>query len=114
MNDVERYITYPMAIQVFKQDLQELKKFSLGNLYLDLVESIIKRMEQDFYKLKSELYSKNHIDVRRLNSKKYTINGKVIEYTSDELKEMTKQLMNEYLTGNKAETFIPTNRPWTN
>jgi hypothetical protein len=102
---IKKYIAMPMAIKVFQQDLHTFREFSIGNLYLDMVESIIVRLEKDFYKLKSELISEHHIDVRKLSNGKYKANNEVYDFTPEELKEMTSQVMSDYLYGDKAKKF---------
>jgi hypothetical protein len=101
-----------MAITIFKQDIEKFKKVKLGNLYQDMLESIIERMQEDFYKLKDELRSRYRIDVQRLENGKYKVNDEVLEYTSEELKEFTSQLMSEYLYGDKAAGFERKDRAW--
>lgn len=108
---VKRYIAMPMAIQVFKQDIERFKEFKLGNLYQDMLESIIERMQQDFRQLKSELRSQ-HIDVRKLDIGKYKVNNEVFEFTPEELKEMTSKLMSDYLYGENTEGFERMDRTW--
>ncbi|MEN2468185.1 hypothetical protein [Ornithinibacillus sp. JPR2-1] len=113
MNDlINKYISYPLAVTVFKQDLERFKSFEVGNLYMDMVESIIERMHKDYYELKSDLISKHHIDIKRLGAGKYQINKEVVEFTSDELKKMTEELMSEYLHGDKATSFERKERMW--
>lgn len=101
---VKRYIAMPMAIKVFKQDKERFNEFKLGNLYEDMLDSIIERMQQDFFNLKDEMNSK-HINLRKIDSLKYRVNGEVMEFSSEELKEMTGELMSEYLHGDKAGKF---------
>lgn len=113
MNElIKKYIAYPLAVTVFKQDKDKFNDFKLGNLYLDMLDSIIERMQQDFYQLKAELLSKHHIDVQRIEVGKYKINGKIVEFTAEELKELTNQLMSEYLYGDKAAEFKRQERVW--
>ncbi|MEN2468217.1 hypothetical protein [Ornithinibacillus sp. JPR2-1] len=113
MNDlIKKYIAYPLAVTVFKQDLERFKSFEVGNLYMDMVESIIERMHKDFYQLKAELLSKHHIDVQHIEIGKYKINGEIVEFSPEELKQMTDELMSEYLYGSKAQGFERQERPW--
>ncbi|MEN2464701.1 hypothetical protein [Ornithinibacillus sp. JPR2-1] len=113
MNElIKKYIAYPLAVTVFKQDLERFKSFEVGNLYMDMVESIIERMHKDYYELKADLISNHHIDIRRLEVGKYQINKEVVEFTSDELKKMTEELMSEYLYRDKASGFERQERVW--
>jgi hypothetical protein len=109
---IKRFIAMPMAIKVFKQDLESFRKFKLGNLYQDMLESIVERMQEDFYKLKDELHSRYRIDVKRLENGKYKVNDEVIEYSSEELKGFTSSLMSEYLYGDSASGFERRDRIW--
>ncbi|MEN2765693.1 hypothetical protein [Ornithinibacillus xuwenensis] len=109
---LSKYIAMPMAIKVFKQDLENFKKVKLGNLYQDMLESIIERMQEDFYKLKDELHSRYRIDVKRLKNGKYTMNNELLEYSTEELKAFTSQLMSDYLYGDKARGFERKDRIW--
>jgi hypothetical protein len=45
---IKRFIAMPMAIKVFKQDLESFRKFKLGNLYQDMLESIVERWKKIF------------------------------------------------------------------
>ncbi|MEN2765853.1 hypothetical protein [Ornithinibacillus xuwenensis] len=111
-NLIKRYIAYPMAIKVFHQDIERFKKVKLSNLYQDMLESIIERMQEDFYKLNDELRSRYRMDVKRLDNGRYKVNNEVLEYTPEELKEFTSQLMSEYLYGDKAAGFERKDRIW--
>jgi len=92
---INKYITLPMAIKVLKEDKMRFEEFKLGYLYQDLIDSVIKNMEKDFYKLKSELFNK----VKHLGGTKYRINNEVVEYTPGDLKELTTKTIKEYFNG---------------
>jgi len=94
---IDCYITLPMVINVFKQDQEQFKKFKMRGLYLDLLDAAIDKASQDFYELKSDMISKYHLDVKRIGQTTYSVNGEVIEYSAAELKELTSELMSEYL-----------------
>lgn len=100
----------PMAIRVLKQDVESFRAFEIGSLYMDLAESIISRLEDDFLTLKAELYSVHHIEVRRLGNGKYKANNEILEFTSEELKEMTREVIEEYLMNTKE--IERKSRPW--
>src|SRR5699024_10418850 len=95
---IDRYITLPMAINVFKKDQERFKKFKMRGLYLDLLDAAIDKASQDFYELKGKLISENHLDVKKIGRLQFSVNGDVVEYSAEELKGITSQLMSEYLT----------------
>ncbi|WP_096269416.1 hypothetical protein [Paucisalibacillus globulus] len=101
-----------MAIAVFKQDKEKFSEFQLRNLYEDMIDSIIERMHQDYFKIKTELLTKHHIEIKRIKKGKYEINKEMVEFKPEELKEMTKQLMTDYSHGKKAARFEVKDRPW--
>ncbi|MEN2465619.1 hypothetical protein [Ornithinibacillus sp. JPR2-1] len=113
MNDlVKKFVAYPLAVTVFKQDKDKFNDFKLGNLYLDMLDSVIERMQRDFFQLKAELLSKHHIDVQRIEVGKYRVNGEIVEFSPEELKQLTNQLMSDYLYGDKAQGFERKDRIW--
>lgn len=92
---INKYITLPMAIKVLKQDKIKVDELKFGYLYQDLIDTAIKNMEMDFYKLKGKLFNK----VKRLEGTKYKIDNKVIEYALEQLKELTTKTIKEYFNG---------------
>lgn len=90
-----------MAVQVFKQDKEQLQKSKVHIIYFNLIDSILEKMQEDFNKLKVEMYSKHHLDVRYLGKEngmvKYTINKEEIGFSPNELRDNTEELMKEYL-----------------
>ncbi|WP_047984109.1 hypothetical protein [Ornithinibacillus californiensis] len=109
---IKKYISHPMVLTVFKQDIQKFNEFKLSNLYVDMLESIIDRFQQDYFRLKAEMYSKHHNEVKRLDTRNYKVNDELMEFTPEELKEITKVLMSEYLHGNNARRFERKDRTW--
>ena len=101
MNLVLRFITFPMAVQVFKQDKDQFQKSKVYIIYFNLIDSILEKMQEDFNQLKAEMYSKHHLDVRYLGKEngmvKYTINKEEIGFSPNELRDNTEKLMREYL-----------------
>lgn len=93
---IDRYIALPMAINVFKQDREEFKKFKMGPVYLTLLDPAIEKATQNFYELKKDMISKHHIDIKRIGNLQYKVNDKIVEYTSGELKKLSENIMNEY------------------
>lgn len=111
---IKRYIAMPMAVAVFKQDKEKFSEFRLGNLYEDMLDAIIERMQQDYFHLKKELITKHHIDIKKIEKGKYEINKEIVEFTPEELKEMTREVMSDYLYGDHARGFERKNRVWGN
>jgi hypothetical protein len=109
---INKYIAMPMAIKVFIQDIEKFNEFKLGNLYVDMLDSIIQRMHQDYFDLKAELISIHHVDVKKLDVGKYKINNEVVEFTPEELKKFTEEVMSDYLYGEKASSFERKERTW--
>lgn len=99
----KKYIVLPLAIKNFERDKELFKHFTMGNLYLDVIDATIKDLKEDFYILKHTIKYKHGLHVRKVSALKYTVNGNVIKFTSKELKEMTSQLMSEYLQKVKFE-----------
>lgn len=99
MNDelIERYIAMPLAISVFKNDREEFKEFKTSNVYLDMVDSAIEQLEKEFYALRQDL-NKQQINIKKIGSLEYSVNGEVVTYTSDQLKEMTRRVMEQCLS----------------
>ena len=98
---VLRFITMPMAIQIFKQDKESFAASKVNMLYEDLFDSILNKLQNDFKKLKADMYSKHHMDVRYIGKEngmvKYSVNRSITEFTPEELRSKTGELMREYL-----------------
>lgn len=105
---LNKFIALPMAITVFKQDYKTFEPYRAGNLYQDKLQVVIDQMKKDFYKIKSELV-RNNTQVRLINQCKYNVNGEIIEYGTDELKELTANIMHHYL---HTVDFEIQNRIW--
>ncbi|OEH54001.1 hypothetical protein AQ616_09440 [Oceanobacillus sp. E9] len=102
MNDlVLKYICMPLAINTLKHNekLYDQDKFKIVPPYLDLHESLIKAIEKDFRQLKSDMYSKYHLDIRKVSNNTYTINKEEREFSSEELREGTKNVIQSYMYG---------------
>ena len=102
MNDlVLKFITMPMAIKIFKQDKESFAFSKVGNVYQDLLDSVLNKLQSDFNDLKKDMYTKHHLDVRYIgrdnNKVKYTVNNNVVEFTPEELRNKTEELMKKYL-----------------
>lgn len=109
---IRKYIAIPMALTVFKQDKEEFSKYQLGNIYEDMIDSIVEQMHQDYFKIKTELLTKHHIDIKRIEKGKYEINKEIVEFSSEELKGFTQRVMSDYLHGENARGFERKDRIW--
>ncbi|WP_096269515.1 hypothetical protein [Paucisalibacillus globulus] len=101
-----------MAITVFKQDKEKFSEYQLRNLYEDMIDSIIERMQQDYFKIKTELLTKHHVDIKRIEKGKYEINKEIMEFSPEELKKFTENVMSDYLYGDNAAEFERKDRIW--
>lgn len=109
---IQKFIATQLAIKNFRRDKINFEDFKFGYVYNDMLDSIIEQLEKEFYSLKAKLISSYHIEVMFLgkeeNVNRYKIKNKdtekIIEFTSDELKEMTGALMKESLI--KYQSFI--------
>lgn len=110
---IDKYIAMPMAITVFKQDQITFKSFKIGNLYQDKLDAAIDKLKEDFYFMKKELISRHHLDVKCLDQCRYTVNGKIIEYSPGGLKMLTSDIMRDYLYGENATNFEVKDRVWS-
>lgn len=104
-----RFITMPMAVQVFKQDKEQFRKSKTQAVYLDLIDSVLEKLQEDFKQLKADMYSVHHLDIKHLGKSegvvKYSVNKQVIEFTPDELKDKTEEIMREYLTNVELKSW---------
>ncbi|GLO64766.1 hypothetical protein [Oceanobacillus kimchii] len=102
MNElVLKYICMPMAIATLKHNekLYDQDKFKIVPPYLDLHESLINAIEKDFLELKREVIQDHYLNIRKQSTGKYVVNGKVMEFTSEELREGTKKVIQSYMYG---------------
>jgi len=106
---IDRYIALPMAISVLKQDREEFKKFTMGPVYLTLLDPAIEKATQDFYDLKKDMISKHHVDIKRIGKLQYKVNDEIIKYTADQLKKLSENIMNEYFGSVEVQEEI---KPW--
>ncbi|OEH52980.1 hypothetical protein AQ616_18930 [Oceanobacillus sp. E9] len=102
MNElVLKYICMPLAINTLKHNekLYDQEKFKIAPLYLNLHESLINAIEKDFYKLKREIIQDHQLIIRKQSTGKYVVNGEIVEFTSEELREGTKKVIQSYMYG---------------
>lgn len=86
---------------------------------MDLLDAALKNLRKDYGVIKGRLYQIHNITVQRYpthhkRSYKIRTNQKteVIEFSSEQLKEMTKHTMKEYFFGERSKTFNETERVW--
>ncbi|GAB3051650.1 hypothetical protein [Virgibacillus ainsalahensis] len=109
---IKKYIAIPMAIKVFRQDQEKFKSYKIGNVYLDKLDAVINQLQHDLNNIKKQMYTVHHINIKRIDKSKYKVNNEIIEFTPDELREMTKKIMQEYLYGDEASDFETKERMW--
>lgn len=104
---VLRFITMPMAIKIFNDDKEGFKVSKASSVYLDLIDSILKQLESDFKKLKVNMYKVHHLDIRYLgkvnDAVRYSVNKDVVVFSPGELRNGTKELMEEYIATAEVE-----------
>lgn len=81
---IDRYIALPMAITVLKQDREEFKKFKMAPVYKRLMDPVIEKASSDFYELKRDIISKHHLDIKKFDGLRYTVNGEIVEDIAEE------------------------------
>ncbi|MBT2599073.1 MULTISPECIES: hypothetical protein [unclassified Oceanobacillus] len=102
MNElVLKYICMPLAINTLKHNekLYDQNKFKIVPPYLDLHESLIKAIEKDFYELKREVIQDYQLNIRKQSTGKYVVNGEIMDFAPEELREGTKQVIQSYMYG---------------
>lgn len=113
---IEKYITLPMAIKVFRQDKYKFADFKFGNLYQDKIDSCLDRLQKDFNELKRKMYTVHHLDVKYLGKHndevRYAVNNEVISFAPEDLRKMTEDVMGDYLYGSKSTAFERKDRVW--
>lgn len=103
----------PLAINVLKHNrkLQD-ENLRIPTPYLNLNDSIMAQIKKDFYQLKKNIISVHHLDIRKKEGNKYTVNDEIVEFTADELREGTKQVIESYMYGENAVTVEDKEYPW--
>nr|WP_026681321.1 hypothetical protein [Priestia megaterium] len=98
---IQDFITLPMAIKVYEQDKKLVEDFYMANIYISMFDANIERLKKEFIETKKKMYTNYHVDVKRVGktSYKWLSRGQsgIIEYTPDELREMTKNIMGRYI-----------------
>ncbi|WBX80706.1 hypothetical protein PD280_02425 [Virgibacillus salarius] len=103
---IQDFIVIPMAIKVYEQDKKLIAAdFTMANLYISMIDAVIDRLRQVQIETKKKLYTKYHVDVKRVGntSYKWLSRGEsgIIEFTPQELREMTRDIMEKYMYGTK-------------
>lgn len=105
---VLRFVCMPMAAALFRQDKNKFSVSKVNVVYYDLIDSVLEKLDIDFKQLKADMYSKYHLDVKYLGKNngivRYSVNKEIVEYTPDELKDKTEELMKEYLGNVKLKS----------
>lgn len=116
MDIVNQFIATSLAIKVFKRDQKAFMDFKFRDLYLDKTDAAIDKLYEDFNNLKRDMYTKHHIDIRQLDGTKYLVKSRdtneILEFTPEQLKQMTSEVMERYLTGDKAVPHEKKDRRW--
>ncbi len=115
---INKFIAIPLAIKVFRMDREQIKDFKTAHVYLDKLDAVLVKLQEDFNILKKDMYTLHHIDIKFLGKEngtvKYKANSEVITFTPEELKAMTSDLMRDHLYGEKAGEFPIQDRIWEN
>lgn len=113
---IEYSIALPLALKVFKLDRKQFENLYAANAYLDLFDTVIEQIQYDIVSVKERLFHKYHIIVQDHEDNKYKVikynRSQFISYTSDELKNMTANVMNQYLQESKVLTLKKKSRAW--
>ena len=96
---VDKYITFPFVIENMENDLKFFKGLKMGLRIIEELnlESVLQKIKGDYYLLKNLMRVKHGLDVRKISTLQYVVNGVKTKYTSKEVKNMTEQLMMEYI-----------------
>lgn len=101
MELIDRFIATSLAIKVFRRDYNLFADFKFRSVYQGKLDKIIEVLVQDFNDLRKDMYTVHHIDIKRLSDTKYRVRGKeineVVQFTPEQLKQMTSEIMDEYL-----------------
>lgn len=113
---IEYSIALPLALKLFTLDRKQFENLYATNAYLDLFDTIIEQIKYDIVSVKEKLFHKYHIIVQEHEGNRYKViqynKSQFISYTSDEVKNMTTNVMNEYLQGSKVLTLKKKSRVW--
>ncbi|TMN20806.1 hypothetical protein FFL34_00780 [Lentibacillus cibarius] len=114
---MEKYIALPIALKVFRHDYKEFAKFKTANVYLNKIDAVIEHMRNDYFGIKKQLITIYHTEIRYIGKTSDVVKYRwrkgnecgVTEYTSEQLKDMTSEVMQNYLINTQSDIK---ERPW--
>ncbi|WP_077623823.1 hypothetical protein [Sediminibacillus massiliensis] len=117
------YIILPYALKIFKRDRKQFENFSSSAaypVYLDKLDTVIDSVQQDLNSIKLEIIKKYHLRVKYIGKENEMVQYKwysksdsgVIWIAADDLRNLTKDMMSDYLYGSLAVEVTPSGRPW--
>lgn len=113
---IEQVIALPLALRVFAKDKKHFEPLYVGNVYLDLFDSLMEQIQKDITTTKQTLFREFRITVQQVNDNQYkwTEQGvtETVTYTAEELKQLTAGIMHDYLSGSRPISFHSKNRMW--
>ncbi|WP_017471998.1 hypothetical protein [Amphibacillus jilinensis] len=107
---INNFIILPFVLTLFKKDRHAFNQLKFNYLYEQFFDQLIEQVQKDIIANKQLMYSKYKINVqlveRTTKTWRYKIyensHGRIIEFTPNELKEMTITSMNDYLLKKKG------------
>lgn len=94
-------IAIPIALKTISLDKKLFEETYAGKVYVAKLNSIEHQMRKDYSNLKERLFNEHKIFVRKDDNKNYSlIKGNQVnslQFTSEQLKEMTTQTIDNYL-----------------
>lgn len=105
---IKEYIILPLAIKTLKHDRELFKGRSMLNVYWSKIDHVINQMQQRHNDVKRQLIVDHKVRVKAYKEdsvRKYVAGDKTLEYTEDQLKDMTTSLVRTYLMGKRATDF---------
>ncbi len=105
---IKEYIVLPMAIKTLQHDREQFKGRNMLNIYWSKIDHIIKQMQERHNEVKHHLIGKHKTQVKAYKEgyrRIYVAGDITLEYTNDQLKEMTTALIRLYMYGKRATDF---------
>lgn len=120
MNNVEKLIqlsiSIPLAIKVITLDKEKFDARYAGNAYFSVLNQVQTEMENDFAKIKQELFHKHGIILQKQSDTKHKWmkqnKSGTIEYSKNQLKDMTTKTIEQYLFNVNINKITPINKEW--
>ncbi|API90984.1 hypothetical protein J32TS6_28990 [Virgibacillus pantothenticus] len=95
------FIAMPLAKAAFRHDQQYFDGLHDPDFYLDFTDEAIRLIQMDLSATKEQLYTKYHLDIKRIGKTTYKWKHKnksgVWSYTPEQLKDMTVRVCKRYL-----------------